>query len=152
MCSFFALNVQFQNSTTNEPVIAPAAVISNPHIAQWVNRKGVIDSLVSVIEGFLYLGGPEHEFEQRGRDNLRECVAVMVERQELIELVFPGFPFKSPSQNKVLGVLPDYADELLLRRLEQLALSIEDIYPAGAVVRIVSDGIVYGSEYLCMIL
>ncbi|KAH8822355.1 Pyoverdine/dityrosine biosynthesis protein-domain-containing protein [Flagelloscypha sp. PMI_526] len=102
-------------------------------------------ALVAVIERFLYLNGPEHEYETKGRANLHATVTDLVSRQERIELVFPGFPFKSPSQNKVLGVLPDYADELLLRRLEFLAASIESVYSPGAVVRIVSDGVVYGA-------
>ncbi|KAH8804237.1 Pyoverdine/dityrosine biosynthesis protein-domain-containing protein [Flagelloscypha sp. PMI_526] len=125
--------------------IAPAATISNPHVAQWVAKHDTVDAVVGVVEKFLYLDGPAHEFEKKGRSHLRATIANMVQRHEHIELIFPGFPFKSPSLNKVLGVLPDYADELLLRRLEILALSIEDIYPPGALVRIVSDGVVYGA-------
>ncbi|KAH8798042.1 Pyoverdine/dityrosine biosynthesis protein-domain-containing protein [Flagelloscypha sp. PMI_526] len=125
--------------------IAPAATISNPHIAQWVPRKDTIEAVLSVIEQCLYLDGPESQFEEKGRNSLRTTVSQIIQRQARIELVFPGFPFKSPSLNKVLGILPDFADELLLRRLELLARSIQDIYAPGAVIRIVSDGVVYGA-------
>lgn len=76
--------------------------------------------------------------------------------------VLPAFPFKSPSSKKVLGALPDLAEEIFLRRsvsitsqaqschltppvyrLEDLCLSVEDIYEHGAKLKIVSDGIVY---------
>lgn len=70
-----------------------------------------------------------------------------METGETIELVFPAFPFKSVSRTKVLGVLPDYAEEILLRRLEKFARSIEEHHPAGAMIRIVSDGIVYQGQY-----
>lgn len=46
---------------------------------------------------------------------------------EKIEPVFPGFPLKSPGKERVLGPLPDFA-ELLLRRLEMLALAVQDYH------------------------
>ncbi|KAK1246264.1 hypothetical protein MKX08_000066 [Trichoderma sp. CBMAI-0020] len=61
-----------------------------------------------------------------------------------IPMALPGFPFKSPnSQEKVLGKLPDRAEELSLTHLNGLCLSIKDIYPPGANLTIISDGLVY---------
>ncbi len=63
--------------------------------------------------------------------------------QEPVSLLLPAFPAKSPSPTKVLGVLPDMAEEIALCRLEALCEEIEAIYPAGARVVICSDGHVF---------
>ncbi|KIJ42544.1 hypothetical protein M422DRAFT_170957 [Sphaerobolus stellatus SS14] len=79
-----------------------------------------------------------------GRKALTDIVSSYVEAEEKIVFVIPSFPFKSPSHKKVLGSLPDLGEELLLRKLESLARSVEDYYPLGALIRVVSDGVVYG--------
>lgn len=62
----------------------------------------------------------------------------------IIPMCLPGFPFKAPnSQSKVLGKLPDRAEELSLAHLNGLCLFIKDIYPPGAELTIISDGLVY---------
>lgn len=67
----------------------------------------------------------------------------------VLPMCLPGFPFKSPnSQSKVLGKLPDRAEELSLAHLNGLCLSIKDIYPPGADLTIISDGLVYNGTSL----
>lgn len=44
---------------------------------------------------------------------------------------------------KVLGILPDKAEELALERLNSMCLRIGQIYPPGATLTIISDGLVY---------
>ncbi|KAM0254683.1 hypothetical protein ACHAQJ_006533 [Trichoderma viride] len=67
-----------------------------------------------------------------------------VKTGEAVPMCLPGFPFKSPnSQSKVLGKLPDKAEELSLAHLNGLCLAIQDIYPPGAKLTIISDGLVY---------
>jgi pyoverdine/dityrosine biosynthesis protein Dit1 len=97
-----------------------------------------------MIPRYLYRDAPDDKFEATGREALKGVVSRFVDAGEKIELVFPGFPFKSPGKDRVLGTLPDFAEELLLHRLEMLASSIQDYYSPGAIVRIVSDGVVYG--------
>jgi pyoverdine/dityrosine biosynthesis protein Dit1 len=59
-------------------------------------------------------------------------------------LCLPAFPFKSPnSTRKVLGRLPDKAEEVALAHLNGLCLAIGDLYPPGAKLTIISDGLVY---------
>ncbi|KAH7121510.1 Pyoverdine/dityrosine biosynthesis protein-domain-containing protein [Dactylonectria macrodidyma] len=61
-----------------------------------------------------------------------------------IKLCIPAFPFKSPNTEvKVLGKLPDKAEEFALAHLNGLCAGIQDIYPPGAKLIIISDGIVY---------
>ncbi|KAI0440046.1 pyoverdine/dityrosine biosynthesis protein [Xylaria telfairii] len=61
-----------------------------------------------------------------------------------IRLCLPAFPFKSPnSTGKVLGCLPDKAEEFALAHLDGMCAAIADIYPPGAKLTIISDGLVY---------
>jgi len=61
-----------------------------------------------------------------------------------IELCLPAFPFKSANKvYKVLGILPDKAEELALQRLNTMCIRIGDVYAPGAKLTIISDGLVY---------
>jgi pyoverdine/dityrosine biosynthesis protein Dit1 len=67
-------------------------------------------------------------------------------------MVLPAFPFKSPnSKVKVLGALPDKAEDVSLAHLNGLCAAIEDIYPPGAILTIVSDGLVYSGLSLSLV-
>lgn len=67
-----------------------------------------------------------------------------VKNREPVRMVLPAFPFKSPNSSiKVLGALPDKAEEVALAHLNGLCAAIEDIYTPGAVLTVVSDGLVY---------
>ncbi|RLN96739.1 hypothetical protein BBJ28_00024031, partial [Nothophytophthora sp. Chile5] len=84
-------------------------------------------------------------FETQGKSFLQDTIARFVDRKEPILIVLPGFPTKTPNHaDKVLGVLPDRAEEIALARLEKFCLSIEDVYPVGCKVTIFSDGRVFG--------
>ncbi|PHH60971.1 hypothetical protein CDD81_986 [Ophiocordyceps australis] len=61
-----------------------------------------------------------------------------------VPMCLPAFPFKSPNTSlKVLGRLPDKAEELALAHLNGLCEAIADVYPPGAKLTIISDGLVY---------
>lgn len=60
-----------------------------------------------------------------------------------VRLVLPAFPGKSPNRAKVLGTLPDMAEERALEYLDSLAASIREIHPPGAEIVICSDGRVF---------
>ena len=65
-----------------------------------------------------------------------------------VEMCLPAFPFKSANKvHKVLGVLPDKAEELALERLNTLCTRIEDVYSPGAKLTIISDGLVYNGLF-----
>ncbi|KAH6384617.1 hypothetical protein HBI14_214490 [Parastagonospora nodorum] len=67
-----------------------------------------------------------------------------VKNNEPVRMVLPAFPFKSPnSDTKVLGTLPDKAEEIALAHLNGLCAAVKDMYPPGAILTIVSDGLVY---------
>jgi pyoverdine/dityrosine biosynthesis protein Dit1 len=60
-----------------------------------------------------------------------------------IELVLPAFPAKAPNPKKVLGALPDLAEQRALQRLSELLDEIETVYAPGALLTICSDGHVF---------
>ena len=67
-----------------------------------------------------------------------------VAANEPVLMCLPAFPFKSPNRStKVLGRLPDKAEEFALAHLNGLCSAIGDIYGPGAKLMIVSDGLVY---------
>lgn len=65
-----------------------------------------------------------------------------------VQACLPAFPFKSANKvYKVLGSLPDKAEELALERLNTLCKRVQDIYPPGASIVIISDGITYNGTW-----
>ncbi len=72
-----------------------------------------------------------------------DAVRSAMESGRRIEFVLPAFPTKSPNPAKVLGPLPDLAEELALRFLDQLCERITELYPPGAAILICSDGRVF---------
>lgn len=57
--------------------------------------------------------------------------------------VLPAFPGKSPNPKKVLGPLPDFAEQLSLEFLGNLCLRIKKYYSPGIKIILCSDGRVF---------
>ncbi|KAJ6788941.1 hypothetical protein PWT90_05193 [Aphanocladium album] len=67
-----------------------------------------------------------------------------VKAGDVIPMCLPAFPFKSPnSVSKVMGKLPDRAEDLALSHLNGLCAAIQRVYTPGAKLTIISDGLVY---------
>ncbi|KAI1778839.1 Pyoverdine/dityrosine biosynthesis protein-domain-containing protein [Hypoxylon cercidicola] len=76
--------------------------------------------------------------------NFLSHIRSRVAAKESILMCLPAFPFKSPNNaTKVLGRLPDKAEEFALAHLNGLCAAIGDVYTPGARLMIVSDGLVY---------
>ncbi|KAJ5626626.1 hypothetical protein N7528_004053 [Penicillium herquei] len=105
-------------------------------------RKMAVD-ILKVIESY----GVDYEksgASWKGLESFVPTVMAQVEKQEPIRMILPAFPFKSPnSRDKVLGVLPDFGEELALAHLNGLCENIAQVYKPGADVYISSDGLVY---------
>lgn len=72
----------------------------------------------------------------------------MLQVNKPVPMCLPAFPFKSPnSKSKVLGKLPDKGEEMALAHLNGICLAVKDIYPPGARLVIISDGLVYNGIY-----
>jgi pyoverdine/dityrosine biosynthesis protein Dit1 len=79
-----------------------------------------------------------------GREKLLSVIDAFVQAGERVEACLPAFPFKSANKvYKVLGSLPDKAEELALERLNNMCVRIKQVYKPGARVTIISDGITY---------
>ncbi len=74
--------------------------------------------------------------------HLRQVVSAIEAKQPIL-FVLPAFPAKSPNPAKVLGVLPDMAEQLSLEFLNTLCKQIQEIYSPGAKVILCSDGRVF---------
>jgi pyoverdine/dityrosine biosynthesis protein Dit1 len=73
----------------------------------------------------------------------RERVARFVSRGVPVDFVLPAFPGKSPNKSKVIGVVPDLAEQLSLNFLRKICDQIQRIYAPGARIIICSDGHVF---------
>ncbi len=60
-----------------------------------------------------------------------------------LELVLPAFPAKSPNAGKVLGKLPDMAEQVALRSLQTLCEELAEAHPPGVRMLVCSDGLVF---------
>jgi len=66
-----------------------------------------------------------------------------VKAQKPVALRLPAFPFKSGAYaDKVISALPDKAEELALATLHAITEDIKLVYPPGAIVVVVTDGVV----------
>jgi len=84
------------------------------------------------------------------RNPCEQCFALhlpkvrrFVAANEPIHFLLPAFPAKSPNPQKVLGRLPDMAEETALRFLEGVSDELKHVYSPGARISICSDGRVF---------
>lgn len=66
-----------------------------------------------------------------------------------VHFILPAYPAKSPNEDtKVLGKMPDMAEEQSLRYLQKVCEDIEEVYPPGGRITICSDGRVFSDLVL----
>ncbi|CAO1613211.1 unnamed protein product [Parajaminaea phylloscopi] len=102
-----------------------------------------VDSLTDILASHRVVG-PIDRFESSFKPALMRHLRSCVIRKEMIRLVLPAFPFKSPNrQLKTLGADPDVGERLALQHLDHLAATLSRYHSAGVVVLIISDGACY---------
>ena len=107
------------------------------------NAHEMSEAIVHVL-GKYRLSDPTNVDQWGAKNIFLEQTEAFVKRNEQVKLVLPAFPFKSPNKSvKVLGSLPDAAEEVALAHLNGLAAAIADVYKPGAKIFIVSDGLMY---------
>ncbi|SRR5258708_39166355 len=87
-----------------------------PSLPRPTTQSQIVDALVAKIVDYMLFCPRDDLFEVSGRAFLKERVQWHVDQNTQLQLVLPAFPFKSPSTEKVLGTLPDMAEEITLRR------------------------------------
>lgn len=70
-------------------------------------------------------------------------ILAAVHQNQPIQFVLPAFPGKSPNPEKVLGPLPDFAEQLALSFLGTICTRIKAFYRPGIKITLCSDGRVF---------
>ncbi|KAF5579085.1 ABC1 transport [Fusarium pseudoanthophilum] len=97
-----------------------------------------------ILEYSLHKFDSTEELHSAGRPKFLAVVSRFVRSQQKVVMCLPAFPFKSANKvEKVLGNLPDKAEELALARLNSICVTIGQFYEPGAELTIISDGLVY---------
>lgn len=133
------------NAPTELPLMSSAAsfsaAVDPPTIETASKVLAIIDR---------YSLGKSHDAPEKAKEGALKFLALIyrhIKSGDAVPLCLPAFPFKSPnSLAKVLGKLPDRAEELALAHMNGLCLAIQDVYPPGARLTIISDGLVYNGK------
>ncbi|CVL04001.1 related to ABC1 transport protein [Fusarium mangiferae] len=97
-----------------------------------------------ILEYSLHKFDTTEELHSAGRPKFLAVVSRFVRARQKVVMCLPAFPFKSANKvEKVLGNLPDKAEELALARLNSICVTIGQFYEPGAELTVISDGLVY---------
>ncbi|KAF2171433.1 hypothetical protein M409DRAFT_63711 [Zasmidium cellare ATCC 36951] len=110
-----------------------------------LDNDGISSKILDIIfELHLHKFDDTLEKLELGKPKFLSVISQFVARNERLQMCLPAFPFKSSNKvYKVLGTLPDKAEELALDRLDNMCIRIGEIYTPGATLTIISDGLVY---------
>ncbi|EMR62687.1 putative transferase family protein [Eutypa lata UCREL1] len=88
--------------------------------------------------------GDSNERISQGTPKFLSVISKFVAEKKTVQMCLPAFPWKSANKvYKVLGSLPDKAEEVALKRLNTMCEEIAEVYDPGATLIIISDGLVY---------
>lgn len=88
-----------------------------------------------------------HDRWVEGTPKFLDIIENFVRQAKSIQMCMPAFPFKSANKvYKVLGTLPDRAEEAALEYMNTMCAEIKAIYSPGAKLLVVSDGLVYNGK------
>lgn len=101
-------------------------------------------NLLSIFENFRMPATEIDQYNIFGRGLLSQKMKTFVDAGKPIEFVLLGFPMKSPNdRDKVLGKLPDLAEEASFTNLAKFNDLIKSEYAPGVNINVVSDGFVF---------
>ena len=103
-------------------------------------------SILDIINSYQMKSPDGNTISRDTSQSLRTIVSLYdeIKASKPIRMCLPAFPAKSPNtEDKVLGRLPDMADEFALAHLNGLCKAITDVYEHGAELTIISDGLIY---------
>ncbi|KAH8708502.1 Pyoverdine/dityrosine biosynthesis protein-domain-containing protein [Phaeosphaeriaceae sp. PMI808] len=107
------------------------------------NDTHIATKILQIIESYGIQGGSTNA-PWCGLVGYMSLVTEQIRASKPIQILFSGFPFKSPHVGDlVLGDLPDLGEKLALGQLNSLALNISEVYAKGAEIHICSEGLVY---------
>ncbi|EER29955.1 hypothetical protein D8B26_007224 [Coccidioides posadasii str. Silveira] len=133
-----------------EPCLTPAPVDGILDEGQQYDvHTHTSERILSVLKPYLLAKSPDaHDLWVRGAPKFISVIRNFVEKGQVVQMCLPAFPWKSANKvYKVLGTLPDKAEEVSLKRLNDLCEAIGDVYNPGAELLIISDGLVYNDLF-----
>ena len=90
----------------------------------------IVDKIIGVFEGFRMTPLVIDQFESVGKAVLREKLSPFVAANKTIKFSIMGFPMKSPNtRDKVLGTLPDLAEQATLENFAHFGKLIKSVIP-----------------------
>ncbi len=100
--------------------------------------------LLNIFQDFRMAPTPIDQFEAVGKGILDDKFSMFTNEKKPIKFVMLGYPMKSPNnRDKVVGVLPDLAEEVSLINFKTFNDAVKTVYEPGVQVSIVSDGYVF---------
>ena len=103
----------------------------------------LVKSIADIIASYRIIG-PGDRYDDVLEPKMLHTLRGFVAKQEPVNMVVPAYPFKSPNhESKVLGPDPDVGERMSLQHLNSIGARIQQIYPPGGHVTIVSDGLCY---------
>lgn len=105
--------------------------------------EALVKHIAEIIASYRIIG-PSDRYEDGMKPKMLDTIRCFVAKQEPINMVVPAYPFKSPNhESKVLGPDPDVGERMTLQHFNSIGARIQQIYPPGGHVTIVSDGPCY---------
>lgn len=101
-------------------------------------------NILSTFENFRMTPSPIDQYESIGKSILADRIDGFTKRNAPIDFVMLGFPFKSTnSRDKVLGKIPDKAEEVTMKNFKRFNDEIKKTYAPGTSIHIASDGFAF---------
>lgn len=121
---------------------------STPSVTPLIEGGSTSSKILEIIQEYALNKFDDSESRQAsGAARFLSTINYFIMTESRLEMCLPAFPFKSANKvYKVLGALPDKAEELALERLNTLCTRIKAIYKPGARITIISDGTTYNGN------
>lgn len=104
----------------------------------------IVKQILDVFEGYRMTPTPLDQYQQIGKQLLSDKIGTFVNKNSAINFVMLGYPMKSSNdRDKVIGKLPDLAEQVSLDHFKAFNDQVKQFYAPGVNVNIVSDGYVF---------
>lgn len=105
---------------------------------------GKTEQILDVFQKFRMNPTPIDQYETVGKQILRQKIDSFISQGSQIKFVMLGYPMKSANdRDKVVGKLPDMAEEVSLMNLADFNTQVKKVYEPGVEVNIANDGYVF---------
>ncbi|KAJ5435512.1 Pyoverdine biosynthesis [Penicillium cf. griseofulvum] len=139
-------DIQSEAEPVLEPFSAPAlvdGVLDDSHEVDTHTQTS--EKILAIFKPYLLTKSVDaNDRWELGATKFISVIRNFVSKGQTVQMCLPAFPWKSANKvYKVLGTLPDKAEELALKRLNGICGAIGEVYKPGAELLIISDGLVY---------